>query len=117
MNYSIFITPQFKKDIKYYKNKKKYYKITNDLDEIIEELKIGNLLGNKIPNLNLKEEESVYKVRTINSSIKVGKSNGFRLIYYVIKNNKEIYLLTVFSKKDHNNIPNSQIVKLIKRYC
>ena len=119
MKYNILITPQFKKDIKYYKRKKKYLKIVDDIDTVIKELEIGNFLGDEIPNLHLKHEENVYKVRVMNSSINVGKhkSNGFRLIYYVIKNDRDVYLLTIYSKKDQENISTSKIIELVDKYC
>ena len=117
MSFSILITPQFEKDIKYYLKKKKYYKIKDDIDKVINELEQGNLVGNEIPGLHLKINESVFKVRTVNSSANVGKSNGFRLIYYVIKNDKEIYLLTIFSKKDNDNLSNKEILDIMKKFC
>ncbi len=117
MKYNILITPQFKKDIKYYKKKKKYLKIVDDVDTVIKELEIGNFLGDEIPNLHLEYEENVYKVRVMNSSINVGKSNGFRLMYYVIKNDCDVYLLTIYSKKDQEKISTSKIIELVDKYC
>ena len=117
VKYNILITPQFKNDIKYYKKKKKYFKIVDDVDTVIKELENGNFLGNEIPNLHLEYNENMYKVRVMNSSINVGKSNGFRLIYYVIKNDCDIFLLTIYSKKDQENIRNSTIIELVNKYC
>jgi mRNA-degrading endonuclease RelE of RelBE toxin-antitoxin system len=37
--------------------------------------------------------------------MKVGKSNGYRLIYYVVKDDREIYLLTIYYKKEDKLIP------------
>lgn len=115
MKYKILVTPQFKKDIKYYI--KKYLKITNDLDDVISELKAGNFIGDEISGLRLENKEKTYKVRAANSSINVGKSNGFRLIYYGVKNDYEIYLLTIYSKKDKENITTSKIIELVNKYC
>lgn len=54
------------------------------------------------------------KVRLPNSSAKVGKSNGFRIIYYLAIDD-DIYLAAIYSKKDDNKIPNdNQIEMLIK---
>jgi len=117
LKYKILVTPQFKKDIKYYKKKKKYLKIIDDLDNVISELEVGNFIGDEIPGLKLKNNEKTYKVRVVNSSINVGKSNGFRLIYYLIKNDCEIYLLTIYSKKDKENISTIKIIELINKYC
>lgn len=60
------------------------------------------------------------KIRKINikSDTRMGKSNGYRIIYYSIKNEKVTYLLTVYYKKDNNKIPSKkEIEKLIKEYC
>ena len=52
-----------------------------------------------------------------NNNTKVGKRGGFRLIYYVVKNNSEIYLLTVYEKEDITNLNSSEIKELIDKYC
>ena len=44
-------------------------------------------------DLKLPDGEDTYKVRAANTDTNVGKSNGYRIIYYVVKNDKEIYLL------------------------
>ncbi|KAF6565462.1 type II toxin-antitoxin system RelE/ParE family toxin [Paenibacillus sp. EKM202P] len=115
--YEIKVTDRFEKDIKYYKRKKKYTNIDDDLDEIISELENGNFVGDEIPNLNIPINEHSYKVRAVNSNTKVGKSNGYRLIYYVIKDDFTIFLLTVYYKKDKENITNEEIESLIKEYA
>lgn len=72
------------------------------------------MVGDKLEGLKLSENTAAYKVRVANTSTKSGKSNGFRIIYYVVFEEK-IYLLTIYSKKDSNNIPNDyQISILIK---
>ena len=58
------------------------------------------------------------KVRIANTDTRVGKSNGYRMIYYVVKNDYEIYLLTIYYKKEDNKIPsNKEIEALVKEYC
>lgn len=117
MTYNITPTPKFLEDIDYYKRKKHYNKIDDDISEIVTDLEKGNLLGDVITELRLPEDENVYKVRAVNSSANVGKSNGFRIIYYVIKNEHEIFLLTLYSKKDKEDISIVQIKYLVKTYC
>ena len=110
----IIPTRQFKADTDFYIRKKKYLKILDDIKTVTDELSKGNLIGDKLEGLRLQENTAAYKVRVANTSTKSGKSNGFRIIYYVIFEEK-IYLLTIYSKKDSNNIPNdSQIEMLIK---
>ena len=117
MSYEIVFTPQFEKDVKYYLKKKKYTKILDDIDEIVTDLEKGIFVGSEIADLKLPSSNSIYKVRVANSSINVGKSNGFRLIYYVVKDDREIFLLTIYSKKDQENISKNEIVELLKMYC
>lgn len=117
MKYAVIPTQRFIKDLDFYYRKKKYKKIERDVLEITEQLEDGKLVGEEIEDLHISIDESVYKVRTVNSSINVGKSNGFRIIYYVVKNDYEIYLLTIYSKKDKENISVKEIKRLIEMYC
>lgn len=117
MNYDIIFTPQFEKDVKQYLKKKKYTKILDDIDEIVTDLEKGNFVGSEIADLKLPSSNSIYKVRVANSSINVGKSNGFRLLYYVVKDDREIFLLTIYSKKDLENVSRNEIIELLKLYC
>ena len=42
----------------------------------------------------------------------VGKSNGYRILYYVAIEEK-VYLLTIYSKKDSNRIPNDKQISMM----
>lgn len=107
-------TKQLDADIKYYVKKKHYRKIFDDLEPVIIELENGNFISDKLEGLKLPANTAVYKVRIANTSANVGKSNGFRLLYYVAVED-EIYLLTIYSKKDDERIPNdAQILMLVK---
>lgn len=114
MVYDVIPTERFEKDVKYYKRKKKFTHIMDDISGIIQELQNGNLLGDEINDLGLMENESTFKVRAVNTDTKAGQSNGYRLIYYAVKNDHEIYLLTIYYKKDLENIDKKQILKMIE---
>ncbi len=117
MRFEVITTERFEKDVQYYLKKKKFKHILDDLDKVIIELEKGNLIGDSIPGLNFEESETI-KVRVANTDTKAGKSNGYRLIYYVVKSDREIYLLTIYYKKEDNNIPsNREIEDLVKMYC
>lgn len=104
---------RFEADVKYYFRKKRYTKILDDINKVVDELKAGNLVGDRLENINLQNNSAVYKVRVANTSTRSGKSNGFRIIYY-LKVNETIYLVTIYSKKDDNRIPtDAQIAELI----
>lgn len=95
----IILTPNFEENVKFYRQKKKYKKIDRDIETVTDELEKGNLIGDRLEGLKIPENTAVYKVRIANSSENVGKSHGFRLLYYVAIAD-EIYLLAIYSKKD-----------------
>lgn len=118
--YKIIYTPKFEKDFEYYYKKKKYRHIADDIQDVIDDLEQGNLVGNEIEDIASKipTTDKTFKVRVANSDTHVGKSNGYRLIYYAITNDDKIFLLTIYSKKDDNAIPSdNDIVQIIKEYC
>ncbi|WP_346938200.1 hypothetical protein [uncultured Clostridium sp.] len=115
--YDIVPTKKFIKDMKYYTKKKNYYKLKNDVNELVEDLQNGNLIGYEVPNMILPLGEDVYKVRMVNSTTKVGKLGGFRIIYYVVKNDLDIYLLTIYEKADVVNVSQNDIANMITQYC
>lgn len=109
----IIWSSRFESDVRYYFKKKHYKKILDDIDKVVDELKAGNFVGDRLENINLQGNSAVYKVRVANTSTKSGKSNGFRIIYY-LKVEEKIYLVTIYSKKDDNRIPtDAQIAELI----
>ena len=109
----IIWSSRFESDIKYYFRKKRYTKILDDIDKAAIEIQAGNIIGDKLEGLTLPANTAAYKVRLPNSSINLGKSGGFRLLYYVAIADR-IYFITIYSKKDDNRIPSdAQIVELI----
>ncbi len=105
MIYEVKLIEKAKKDIK--KLYKRYKKVKLDLLEVIDELEKNPFIGIHLTN-------SVYKIRMKNSSINKGKSGGFRVIYYVIIDDKEVLILKVFSKSDLENITNEEIINILK---
>lgn len=117
MQFEVIPTEQFEKDVQYYLKKKKFKNILDDISKVVDELENGNLIGDVIPGLSFDDNETI-KVRMANTDTKVGKSNGYRMIYYAVKSDCEIYLLTLYYKKEDNRIPtNKEIETLVKEYC
>lgn len=106
MNLKITSLESFAKDIK--KLFKKYKLITNDLKKLQEELlenpKAGVNLGN-----------NCYKIRLANSSVPTGKSGGFRVIYYYLDEENNIYLMSIYSKSDLENISNEKLSDILSK--
>ena len=103
MNYDVIVVDEFKKDVK--KLFKKYRSIKKDILELVEKLEeeynIGINLGNNL-----------YKIRVKNSDMG-GKSGGYRVVYYVKLPNDKIYLLTIFSKTQKENIDIKSLTPII----
>jgi len=105
MNLKILNLNSFTKDIK--KLYKKYKNIANDLKSL------QNTLQNN-PKAGIALSENIYKIRLANSSIPTGKRGGFRVIYYYLDNQNNLYLMTMYSKADLENISEEKLVEILK---
>lgn len=105
MNLKIISLDSFKKDVKklYKKNKK----LPHDLKTLNQ-----SLLEN--PKLGIELSSSLYKMRLENSSSNTPKSGGFRIIYYYIDEDENLYLLKIYSKTELENIKEEILIKLLK---
>jgi mRNA-degrading endonuclease RelE of RelBE toxin-antitoxin system len=90
---------------------KKYRKIYQDVQPVIEQLELGELLGDQVPNIGY----PVFKLRVRNSNVQKGKSGGYRLIYYV-KTTTSIILLTIYTKSEQVNVDADDIRAIIAAY-
>lgn len=58
--------------------------------------------------------QNAYKVRVAVKSKGKGKSGGLRVITYLITEEQEIYLLTIYDKSEMENIDNKTLKEMIK---
>lgn len=117
--YKIIPTEKFIEDIEYYESKKRFKHISEDVDSVVKDLTKGNLVGEEIKGLHINNDNNkIIKVRIANSDTRMGKSNGYRMIYYAIKNDEEVFLLSIYYKKEDKRVLSDQeIVDLVKYYC
>ena len=106
MNLKIVNLPTFEKKVK--KLFKKYKKLPKDLKTLRDVLLDNPKAGTHIVS-------SCYKIRLENSSIPTGKSGGFRVIYYYLKEDK-LYLMTIYSKSDLETISEKEIIEILNKY-
>lgn len=103
MSYSVIPIEKFKKEakrlIKKYPSLKKEIAALNQL--LISNPTVGTSLGNH-----------TYKIRIAIKS--KGKSSGARVITYIVTENKEIYLLTIYDKSEFDTIDDSILRRIIK---
>ena len=85
---------------------KKFRNIAKDVDIIVQELKTNPRVGKSLGN-------NCYKIRVKNSDINKGKSGGYRIITYIIRDDK-IYLLAIYSKTEKMTISDQEISNRIK---
>lgn len=115
MHYEVIPTPKFEKDLK--KIGKKDRGIADDLEPILEDLEDGKIQGDVIP-MSLRDNNNIaIKIRVASTSRNMGKSGSYRLICYAEKEDGKIYLLTIYSKNQRENISNKEILGLILKYC
>lgn len=105
MSYNLIPTSNFAKELK--KLAKKYPSLKNDLaqlgKEILENPTVGTAIGNQC-----------YKIRLAIKSKGKGKSGGARVITYVVTEDQEVYLLSIYDKSEQDNISDKKIEELLK---
>lgn len=107
MNYNIELTETFKNEAK--KLIKKYPSLRAEIEELGNHLAVTPTLGIPLGN-------DVYKIRISIASKNKGKSGGARIITYVKVVAQTVYLLSIYSKGDKDNISDKEIEKLLKEY-
>lgn len=107
MNLNIKTLSPFDKDVK--RLFKRYKQLPNDLRSLREEL-----LSN--PKSGIELGHGCYKIRLANSSIPTGKSGGFRIIYYYIDSNNNLYLMSIYSKNELENIDDKTILNILREH-
>jgi mRNA-degrading endonuclease RelE of RelBE toxin-antitoxin system len=90
---------------------KRYHSIRTDLQPLIDDLQIGNFIGDRISGTGY----TVFKVRLKNSDIQKGKSSGYRVIYQ-LKDNSCVLMLLIYAKSDQTDIPARQIRDIINNF-
>lgn len=105
----IEFTPLFKRRLKGLA--KKYRQIQTDIQPVLDQLVLGNLLGDQIAGTTY----TVYKVRAKNSDAQSGKSGGYRLIYQ-IATPSDVVLHLIYSKSEQATVNADEIQDIIETY-
>lgn len=105
MNYKVIPTPRFKRQAK--KLLKKYSSLSAELQAFERDLMANPAQGQSLG-------QNSYKVRVAVKSKGKGKSGGLRVITYLITEEQEIYLLTIYDKSEMESIDNKTLKEMIK---
>ncbi|GBF81340.1 type II toxin-antitoxin system RelE/ParE family toxin [Aphanothece sacrum] len=90
---------------------KKYPHLQTDLQPILEKLRLGETLGDRLSGIKY----IAYKVRIKNTDIQKGKSGGYRLIYW-LKITDGIVLLDIYTKSEQDDISIVKIKQIITNF-
>jgi mRNA-degrading endonuclease RelE of RelBE toxin-antitoxin system len=107
----IDLTPEFQQSLRVLA--KRYRSIRSDIEVVIQELQLGNFIGDRITGIG--KGYVVLKVRVKNQDIKKGKSAGYRLIYQV-ESSTCLLLLTIYSKSDRTDISTKEICNILSDF-
>ncbi len=102
--YSVRPARSFERDAK--KLLKKYASLRNELIELGDELAEN-------PTLGIPLGKDCYKIKIGIKSKGKGSSGGARVITYVINENEEVILLTIYDKKEKSNLSSNELEELL----
>jgi mRNA-degrading endonuclease RelE of RelBE toxin-antitoxin system len=104
MKYSVIPTPKFKNEAK--RLIKKFPSLKSELYFFEQELSMN-------PYQGIPLGQNAYKIRLAIKSKGKGKSGGARVITFVINEQEEVYLLSLYDKSEIENIDDKILRKLI----
>jgi mRNA-degrading endonuclease RelE of RelBE toxin-antitoxin system len=104
MSYNIIPTNKFIKEAK--RLIRKYPSLKSELVELNKTLADNPTVGTPLGN-------NAYKIRVAVKSKGKGKSGGARVITYLVTENKEVYLLTIYDKAELNTIDDTTLKRII----
>lgn len=105
--YSVILARSFEKDVK--PLLKKYKSLKQEL------MDIGEVLANN-PTIGTPLGRDCYKIRLAIKSKNKGKSSGARVISYVVTDNKEVILLSIFDKSVKTDLKPNELDQLLKNW-
>jgi mRNA-degrading endonuclease RelE of RelBE toxin-antitoxin system len=104
----IDLSPEFQRNLR--DLSKRYRGIRSDVQIAVEDLEVGNFIGDRITGVG--GNYTVFKLRVRNRDIKKGKSAGYRLIYQV-ESPTNILLLTIYAKSDRSDITADEVLEIL----
>jgi mRNA-degrading endonuclease RelE of RelBE toxin-antitoxin system len=105
MSYNVIPTAKFIKEAK--RLIRKYPSIKSELDQL------NNTLAQD-PSIGTPLGYNAYKIRIAIKSKGRGKSGGARVITYLVTEDMEVYLLTIYDKAELSSIDDKTLKKIIQ---
>jgi mRNA-degrading endonuclease RelE of RelBE toxin-antitoxin system len=105
--FSVILTRDFEREAK--SLLKKYASLKQELTELGDEL-------SENPTLGISLGKDCYKIKLGIKSKGKGKSGGARVITYIVTENKEVFLLTIYDKQIKSNLTTKELDQLLKEF-
>ena len=105
MNFSVIPSDKFKREAK---------RLVKKFPSLRQELADLNAIIEKTPEIGMPLGNDTYKIRLAIKSKGKGKSGGARVITYVVTDNNEVYLLTIYDKSEFDSIDDKTIKAIIE---
>lgn len=115
MFYEVKDTEDFDKSVTRLVRKKKFRKLPEQLEALTNELQAGQFTGTELLVVD-NPHYRVYKKRLPNIDTKSGQSNGYRIIYIVIFEQKTVGLLEIYYKKETDDLEDNYIKLLVDMF-
>ena len=106
MSYNVTPTLKFTKELK--RLVKKFPSLKQEYASLISKLSTKPILGTFLG-------ENCYKIRIAIASKNKGKSGGARVITFIIAEDQDVYLLTIYDKSDKENISSKELKEIVKQ--
>ena len=104
MNFSVIPSDKFKREAK--RLIKKFPSLKQELADLNTTLEIAPETGTPLGN-------DIYKIRLAIKSKGKGKSGGARVVTYVVTDDREVYLLTIYDKSEFDSVGDKTIKAII----
>lgn len=104
MNYEVILSARFKRTSK--RLAKKYRSYKADLADLIDSLEVNPTQGTSLGR-------SCYKIRIGIQSKGAGKRGGARVVTYVITDDEQVVLLTIYDKKDKTDLDPGELDEML----
>jgi mRNA-degrading endonuclease RelE of RelBE toxin-antitoxin system len=107
MSYKIYLSENFKKEVKILI--KKYASLKKELEKLFVELEENPFMGTSIGN-------NIFKIRLAIASKNKGKSGGARILSYVKVVDSSLLLFSIYNKGEKETVSDSEIEMLINKH-
>ena len=104
MSFSVFPSEKFKKEAK--RLVKKYPSLKSELANLADQLSNNPETGTALGS-------GLFKIRLAIKSKGKGKSGGARIITYVVTDDSEVYLLTIYDKSEFDSVDDKILAQIV----